>query len=171
MSLTVLLGHGASGSAETMRPYVDGLTKRGVAAATVPESGRLPMKAERAMEVFRAQVDGRKDVVLGGQSYGGRVASMVAAEDGAAGLVFLSYPLHRPGHPDEARTQHWPGLKCPALFLSGDADPFARIELLRAAVAKLAGAELHVYPGVGHGLNKVRDDALDRVAEFVKALG
>jgi pimeloyl-ACP methyl ester carboxylesterase len=56
------------------------------------------------------------------------------------------------------------------LLLSGDADPFARIGLLRDAVKQLPHAELHAYPGVGHGLRPVLDDALERVMDFVRAL-
>jgi pimeloyl-ACP methyl ester carboxylesterase len=56
------------------------------------------------------------------------------------------------------------------LLLSGEADPFARIELLRAAVPRLRQAELVTYPSVGHGLAPVLDDALDRVVRFIDAL-
>jgi pimeloyl-ACP methyl ester carboxylesterase len=53
------------------------------------------------------------------------------------------------------------------LLLSGEADPFARIELLRSAVPLLRDAELHTYPRLGHSLKPVLDDALDRAAEFL----
>jgi hypothetical protein len=111
-------------------------------------------------------------VVIGGQSFGGRVASLIAAEEPPAGLVLLCYPLHRPGHPETAdeRTAHWPRIGCPVLLLSGEADPFARIELLRAAVPQLPEAELVTYPGIGHGLNRVREDALDRIAAWLSGL-
>ena len=56
------------------------------------------------------------------------------------------------------------------LLLSGDADPMARIDLLRAAVTRLPNAELVVYPRLGHWLGSVLDDALDRVAGFARAL-
>ena len=154
-----------------MKPHVDGLTRRGVAAFTVPAEGRLPMPAERAIPVFVATAGELTTAVLGGQSYGGRVASLCAAANGCAGLVLFSYPLHRPGHPDELRTTHWPAISCPVLLLSGEADPFARIELLREAVALLPQAELVTYPRVGHGLRSAAlEDALDRAAAFVKAL-
>ena len=52
----ILLGHGAAGNAESMRPYVEGLAKRGLEAATVPATGKLPMSAEKAMDVFRAML-------------------------------------------------------------------------------------------------------------------
>jgi hypothetical protein len=98
------------------------------------------------------------------------MASMLAAQTPVRGLVLFSYPLHRPGFPDQMRTEHWPRIACPVLLLSGDRDPFARIDLLRATVPTLARAELVVYPGLGHGLLPVLDDALDRVAGFLRAL-
>ena len=53
------------------------------------------------------------------------------------------------------------------LLLSGESDPFARIDLLRRHVQTLRDAELVTYPGFGHGLTKVMDDAVGRIAEFV----
>jgi hypothetical protein len=168
-SLPVLLAHGASGTAALMRPHVDGLRVRGVDATAID----LPKgRAERAIPVYAARLAALGGPgVIGGHSFGGRVASMLAASDAGAavaGLVLLSYPLHRPGHPDEQRTEHWSDIRCPVLFLSGDADPFARIELLHRAVASLTGAELVVYRRAGHGLGGVLDDALDQVAAFVR---
>src|SRR3990172_5303891 len=85
-------------------------------------------------------------LVIGGQSYGGRVASLLAAREPGfcAGLVLFSYPLHRPGRPDgDERTTHWPLITVPVLLLSGGSAPFARLDLLRAAVAtRLPRAEL-----------------------------
>jgi predicted alpha/beta-hydrolase family hydrolase len=153
-----------------MRPHVAGLEKRGVRARAID----LPKgKAERALPVFAAAVDeagGGGRAVIGGHSYGGRVASMLAAERDVLGLVLFSYPLHRPGHPEELRVEHWPRIACPVLLLSGESDPFARVELLREKVPLLRKATLHTYPGVQHGLGPVLDDALDRVAEFVRSL-
>ncbi|MEA2672319.1 MAG: uncharacterized protein QOG45_2539 [Chloroflexota bacterium] len=165
----VILGHGASGTAASMRPHVEGLRVRGVAA----EALDLPKgRAERAVVTFAAAVRPHgAAVVVGGHSYGGRVASMLAAEEPVAGLVLLSYPLHRPGHPEELRTEHWPRIGCPVLLLSGESDPFARIELLRTAVPLLADARLVTYPRTGHGLSAVLDDALDHIAAFVAAVG
>ena len=55
------------------------------------------------------------------------------------------------------------------LLLSGDRDPFAKVTLLRDAVRRLPAAELIVYPGVGHGIAPVFDEAFDRIAAFLKA--
>ncbi|MGH2484179.1 MAG: alpha/beta fold hydrolase, partial [Candidatus Limnocylindria bacterium] len=58
----------------------------------------------------------------------------------------------------------------PVLLLSGESDPFARIQLLREVVPRLADAQLVTYPRLGHGLNAVREDALDRIASWLKEL-
>jgi predicted alpha/beta-hydrolase family hydrolase len=167
----IYLAHGASGNAASMRPHVEGLRKRGLEAEAV---GLTVGLAERSVPSYRAQVDELADAVIGGQSFGGRVASLLAAgqgpEEEPKGLVLLSYPLHRPGKPDALRTEHWPHIACPVLLLSGEADPFARIDLLRTEVPKLQDAELVTYPRLGHGLARVLDDVLDRVARFATAL-
>jgi predicted alpha/beta-hydrolase family hydrolase len=172
MDLHCYLGHGASGTAASMTPYVEGLRARGIAATAIDLPKR---KAEDAVTAFHQVVPDAAGIVVGGQSYGGRVASLAAAEPGASytALVLFCYPLHPPGAPDraEARTAHWPSIRCPVLLLSGEADPFAKIDLLRAAVPRLGGpAELVTYPRVGHGLRPVLDDALDRVATFLRAI-
>jgi uncharacterized protein len=164
------LGHGASGDASSMRPFVDGLRRRGLAADAV----NLPKRrAEDAVPAWRAAVPDGPATVVGGHSYGGRVASLAtAAGAGYAGLVLFSYPLHPPGRPErtEARIAHWPAIDCPVLLLSGEADPFARIELLRISVGLLPHHELVTYPRLGHTLRPVLDDVLDRVQAFVGAL-
>ena len=148
-----------------MRPYAKALEKRQLKASAID----LPVgKAERAVPVFIQKVPA--DSVAGGHSYGGRVASMAATDATYAALVLLSYPLHRPGHPEDLRTEHWSRITCPVLFLSGESDPFARIELLKSSVRLLPQAELVTFPGVGHGLLPVIDDAMDRVAAFVRRL-
>jgi predicted alpha/beta-hydrolase family hydrolase len=84
--------------------------------------------------------------------------------------VLFSYPLHPPGGHDRAaaRSAHLPSIRCPTLFLSGESDPFARIDLLRTAAAREAGpAELVTYPKLGHTLKPVLEDVLDRVARFL----
>ncbi len=171
MSVRCYLGHGASGTAASMAPFVAGLRKRGVEAVAIDLPKR---KAEEALPAFHAVVPSAADVAVGGHSFGGRVASLAAAEPNApyAGLVLFSYPLHPPGKPErtEARIAHWPAIDCPVLLLSGEADPFARIELLRTAIGLLGDAELVTYPRLGHTLKPVLDDALDRAAAFLTGL-
>ncbi len=167
----VYLGHGASGHAASMSPWIDGLRSRGFEAHAL----ELPRRrAEDAIATFEAQVPDEAGVVVGGHSYGGRVASLSAAGVGGgdrryAGLICLSYPLHRPGAPETAaaRTAHWPSIGIPALLLSGASDPFATIDLLRAAMPGLADGRLVTYPRLGHSLKPVLDHALDRMAAFL----
>lgn len=189
----IFLGHGASGTSASMAPFVAGLGLRGIEATAIDLPRR---RAEDAVSAWRAAVPdgggeaggggavggagqvgagGRAGVAVGGHSYGGRVASLAAAEPGTGyhALVLFSYPLHPPGAPEraEARIAHWPRIQCPVLVLSGEADPFARIELLRRAVGLLSDASLVTYPRLGHGLRPVLDDVLDRVAAFLRELG
>jgi hypothetical protein len=148
-----------------MMPHIRGLEARGVPAQAV----QLPKSnAERAVPVYLAAAPPSPQTIVGGQSFGGRVASLLAAEHVYGGLVLLSYPLHAPGAPDrwDERTAHWPQIGCPVLLLSGDRDQFARIELLRTAAKRLPDAELVVYPGLRHGIGPQLADALDRIAEF-----
>ena len=161
----VVLGHGASGTAASMKPYVVGFKRRGIDALAVDLPKSNP---ERAAQVF-VERSGR-DVVGGGQSYGGRMASMAAIEAEFAGLVLFSYPLHRPGFPDQLRTAHFKQIRCPVLFLSGDRDPFARIDLLKKWVKVVPDARLEIFPGEGHGLLAVLDQALDVATKFIKSL-
>ena len=63
---------------------------------------------------------------LGGKSMGGRVASLLAAREGAPGLALCGYPFHPPGKPERTRLSHWPQLTCPVQVLQGTRDPFGR---------------------------------------------
>ena len=165
----IFLAPGASGTIERLHPHRDGLVSRGLDVELVP----LPKgAAERAVPVYRAGVPEaiRGSVAIGGHSFGGRVASLIAAESPPAALVLLSYPLHAPGHQDawRDRTAHWPEIRCPVLLLSGESDPFARLDLLRSAVARLPDATLRTWPRLGHGLGPVLEEALDAVATFLR---
>jgi uncharacterized protein len=173
--MRVILAPGASGRPGSLEPHVQGLAERAVSASVIV----LPLRrAEAAVGAYRqavaSVVSPGECSIIGGQSYGGRVASLLAAADVGvyAGLVCFSYPLHRPGDPDWlARTSHWLSLDLPVLLLSGEADPFARVDLLRRACGeRLTRAELVTYPSVGHGLGPVLSDALDRVAAFASSV-
>jgi predicted alpha/beta-hydrolase family hydrolase len=167
---TVILAPGASGNPASVSPFVQALIAVGIPARVIS----LPRgSAERALPVFRKEAGDEPALVVGGQSFGGRVASLLAAERQVAGLVLICYPLHPPGRHQrwDERTAHWRSLECPTLLLSGDRDPFARVDLLRGAVQRLPNAELQIYPGIGHGLRAVRDDAAERITRFVQELG
>lgn len=171
----LVLGHGASGSAATMAPHVAGLLARGVDARAID----LPRgRAERAVPLFARLLEEAPGIAVGGHSFGGRVASIAAADACDEGrpplaLVLLSYPLHAPGRPDawDERTAHWPRLTCPVILLTGTSDPFVTPALLERALAeRLPAAELVTYPRLGHGLGPVLADVLDRIAAFLARL-
>jgi predicted alpha/beta-hydrolase family hydrolase len=107
---------------------------------------------QNAVAAMRKIVSGR--IVLGGQSYGGRQASMLLAEEKLAdGLLLLSYPLHAPSRPDQPRIQHLPKLHVPILFVHGTRDPFGSIEEIETARKLIpAKTELLVVEGAGHDL-------------------
>ena len=109
----------------------------------------------RAVEVMREIGPAR--TFLGGHSYGGRQASMLAAEDPtvASGLLLLSYPLHPPEKPKQLRTGHFPNLQTPALFVHGCRDPFGSLEEMQSARALIpARNELLHIEGAGHDLGR-----------------
>jgi predicted alpha/beta-hydrolase family hydrolase len=169
----LVVGHGAGAGMD--HPFIVGfceaLAGEGIAALRFNfpymEAGRRsPDQAPNAIAAFRAAFDaataraGGRAVLAGGKSYGGRIASMAAA-DGmpAAALVFLGYPLHPPGKPDRIRDEHLYTLEIPMLFLHGTKDPFADPALLAAVVEKLGDrATLVDVEGAGHSFERSRKD-------------
>jgi predicted alpha/beta-hydrolase family hydrolase len=133
----------------------------------------------RAVEVMRGMAKGR--VFLGGISYGGRMASMAAAEDAKLcdGLLLLSYPLHPPGKPQQLRLAHLAKIAVPTLFVSGDKDQFGSPEELAAALKTMPSKPtLLTIPGVGHDLGfgkraqkKMEDLPQQILQAFTKKVG
>ncbi len=100
-------------------------------------------------------------VYLGGHSYGGRQASMLAAEEAklADALLLLSYPLHPPTRPDQLRTAHWSALQTPSFFVHGTKDPFGSVTEVQSALPLIAApAQLVTIEGAGHELARARFD-------------
>ncbi len=127
---------------------------------------------KNAAVAARKLVSGK--IILGGQSYGGRQASMLCADelDSADGLLLLSYPLHAPGKSDRLRTQHLPQLDIPVLVVQGTKDPFGSIDEIQAALTLIPGrTKLLRVDDAGHDLGfkgKSRNDDLTEkiVTEF-----
>ena len=98
--------------------------------ATRAEGKRRPPNSAKVLEqswstVIEELIDeGASQLVIGGKSMGGRIASMVADAHGVAGLVCLGYPFHPPGKPEKTRTAHLQDLHTPTLMLQGERDPF-----------------------------------------------
>ena len=170
--LVMTHGAGSNANAPMLIAIAESLAARGwlVLRCDLPYRQRRPggpprpaeAAADRAglraaVEQIRPMVAGR--VVLGGHSYGGRQASMLAAEEPkvADALLLCSYPLHPPGQPDKLRTQHLPKIDIPVLFVHGTKDPFGSPEEMGTAVKLVAKARLIFIDGAGHDLNRGKD--------------
>jgi hypothetical protein len=170
----LVLTHGAGSSSESplLVALAEALAARGLVVLRCdlpfrqarPFGPPSPAGAATDRAGLRAAVDalartGPRRISVGGHSYGGRQASLLAAEDPsfARGLLLLAYPLHPPGRPGELRTSHFPRLRTPVLFVHGTADPFGSVAELRGAMALIpAPTTLHLEPGVGHDLGAGR---------------
>jgi hypothetical protein len=116
---------------------------------------------------------------------GGRMTSLAAAEAalaGVRGLVFFGFPLHPAGRPSTERAEHLARVDLPLLFLQGERDQLAGLDLLRPACAGLgARATLHVVPTADHGFQvlkssgrsdaEVQGDLARTVAAWAATLG
>jgi len=122
----------------------------GVAKAAQKDREGIRLAAQALREITADQ-----PLYIAGHSYGGRQATMLAAEDAsvADALLLLSYPLHAPGKPEAVRTQHFPALNTPALFVHGTRDSFGSIVEMEAALALIpARHQLMAVDGGRHGL-------------------
>lgn len=98
---------------------------------------------------------------------------MLAAEDAAVAdaLLLFSYPLHVPDKPEKLRTEHFPQLRTPALFVHGTKDPFGTPQEMRKGLALIpARHELQLVEGAGHDLRKGAFDLEAMVAEITGLL-
>ena len=120
-------------------------------------------------EILRIRKVTSEPVILGGASYGGRQASILASEEAALadGLLLLSYPLHPPGKPGQLRTAHLPGLRVPVLFVHGSRDPFGTIEEIEAAI-RLIPSRTRLVPveRAGHDLKGAAPAVASAFQEF-----
>jgi len=155
----VLLAHGAGADMHSANLVA---FARALAAAGIPalrfnfaykSAGRSsPPKAETLQNELRdarAELARRTklpldQLVVGGRSMGGRVASYVAADasdpgDRALGLLLLGYPLHAPGRAQQQRVEHFPKLVMPVLFVEGTRDTFGTPEELKSAARAIKG--------------------------------
>ena len=151
----VVLAHGAGGDRDSvlLRNLYDEWARRGWLAVrynlpyrrrrpTGPPSGAAATDRAGIVEaigVCRGLCGG--PLIAGGHSYGGRQTSMVVASGDATAdlLTLFSYPVHPPGKPERARTEHLPGITVPTVFTHGTSDPFGTPDELRAAAALVTG--------------------------------
>lgn len=158
-----LLAHGAGGSrrSQFMRRAADGLAAGGRAVLAfdypyvergrrAPDRPEVLLASHGAVHAWWRERVG-EEIVLGGKSMGGRMASHLVAEGAQArGLVFFGYPLHPPGRPERLRDAHLPGIGVPMLFLAGTRDPFCRLDLLEGVTGRLSRTRVEVIEGGDH---------------------
>ena len=170
-----------------------GLAARGIHAATfdfdyMARGKHVPDRPQVLEARWREAIDEARNrfkglpLFIGGKSMGGRIASQVAAQDvpGVSGLVFLGYPLHPPGRPEQRRDAHLPDIKVPLLFVQGSRDAFGTADEIRALLPRLANATLHEVGGGDHSFkiagrgapkpDAVLDSILDSAAGWMLKL-
>ncbi len=187
MEAILILGHGANNTMD--HPVIKGvgerLAKEGVVTARFnfpyAEAGRQRPDPDPVLEgTFRLVAEYLSEaeefkglgLFLGGKSMGGRIAAQLVAQGlGANGLVFLGYPLHPPGRPEQLRDRPLYLLPCPALFVQGASDPFCHFDRLGPVLAKMpVRTDLHVLPGLGHSFESgktIAAETLDEVARVI----
>jgi len=162
-SSSLILGHGA-GTGQTsgfMVSFAEALAERGVNIVTFnflyAEQGRsVPDRTDKLEQCYRAVIDAvradrtlsKNGVAVGGKSMGGRIASQVVASgvSDIAGLVFLGYPLHPPGKPEQLRSKHLQLIKTPMLFVQGSRDSFGTPAELRDVLKKPGASASKALP-------------------------
>jgi predicted alpha/beta-hydrolase family hydrolase len=194
-SATIALAHGAG--AGMTHPFLEGLATALVADGFAVlrfvfpyvEAGRRmpgPVAAATrtwaAVQEWFAETSAPGAFVAAGKSYGGRMASVAAAEGliTPAALVYLGYPLHPPGRPEKLRAEHLSRVSAPQFFVEGENDPFVDPhEQLVEAVASCPDARVHWIAGATHsfevkGARRPADEIgaglAPVVAGFVRAL-
>ena len=171
--LLYVLAHGAG--AGMRHPFLESIAQRlaarGIATlryqfpymerrAGRPDSLAIAAATVRAAVAEAARVAPGLPLVAGGKSFGGRMTSTAQAEaplPGVRGLLFLGFPLHPPGRPDDKRAQHLAQVRIPMLFLQGTRDEFADLTLLRPVVQRLGErATLHLVEGGDHSFHVLK---------------
>ncbi len=180
LALVLTHGAGANANAALLVKVADAFAEAGffVLRYDLPFRQRKPFgpphpsTAQQDRDGLREAVERMKEhaarICLGGHSYGGRQASMLAAETPGLvqGLLLLSYPLHPPNKPEQARTSHFAQLKTPTLFVHGTKDGFGSEEEMNNAIGLIPGRRrLEVISGAGHDLKKGAFDLKERIVK------
>ena len=188
--LILVLAHGAGAPMDSpfMTTFAEGLGDRGLRVARFefpymaarrtdgrkrPPDGQAKL-LESWRQAFKALQPGR--LAIGGKSMGGRMASLVADEIRAVGLVCLGYPFHPPGKPERLRTTHLETIETPGLIVQGTRDPFGTraevegyklSEALRFHWAEDGNHDLAPRKTSGRSVADTWSQAMDAVAEFL----
>ncbi|HEX5601435.1 MAG TPA: alpha/beta family hydrolase [Pyrinomonadaceae bacterium] len=201
--VTVVLGHGAGASQASgfMRMYAKGLAARGLDAMTFNfvymEQGRsVPDQKHKLESCFEAVIETAlkhkklkgNQVVIGGKSMGGRIASQVMAGEhretfanDVVGLVFLGYPLHPPGQSTKLRVEHLEHIKKPMLFVQGTRDALGSPDEIKPWIKNLRPApKIHEIEGGDHSFkapkkfglspDQIFETSMDEIDRWIRSL-
>jgi len=185
-------GAGAGMAHSTMESNAQGLADRGIATLRYqflymekgskrPDAPKLAHAVVRAAAAEAVRLVPDLPMFAGGRSFGGRMTSQAQADapiPGIEGLAFLGFPLHPAGKPGIERAEHLARIEVPMLFVSGDRDALAELDLLRPVVAGLGGrATLHLVSHADHSFRvaarsgrtaaDAEGEALDAVANWI----
>jgi predicted alpha/beta-hydrolase family hydrolase len=191
---TIALAHGAGAAMDT--PYLaffaTGLAERGYRVvrfefpymAGFRKTGKRkpPDRAPVLRETWLQVIDtlGRENLVIGGKSMGGRIASLVADEAEVAGLVCLGYPFHPVGKADRLRVEHLEAIKTPTLIVQGERDPFGTPDEVAAYklslaihVAWIGDGDHSLVPRKSSGRTEQQNwaEAVNEIEGFIASLG
>ncbi len=199
---TLILAHGAGANQLSgfMRMFAAGLAERDVNVLTfnflyIEQGRRSPDPKARLESCYRAVITAALELpkvrgtrlIIGGKSMGGRIGSQVAAApsdevtDAVSGLVFLGYPLHPPGKPEQMRDKHLKEIRAPMLFIQGTRDAFGTAEEIQLVINRLKlNASLKPIEGGDHSFKvpksspisqqQVYEDAMLATVEWVGQL-
>jgi predicted alpha/beta-hydrolase family hydrolase len=161
-------GAGAGMTHKSMSAIAEGLAARAIATLRYnflymergskrPDAPALAHAAVRAAVTEAGRLAPELALFAGGKSFGGRMTSQAQANaplPGVRGLVFFAFPLHPAGKPGDERAAHLDEVKLPMLFLQGDNDALANLELLRPATARLGDrATLRLFADADHSFH------------------
>ena len=188
-------GAGAGMTHKAMESNAQGLATRGIATLRYQfpymekgskrvDAPKVAHAAVRAAVTEAARLGPDLPLFAGGRSFGGRMTSQAQAIEGlpgVRGLAFIGFPLHPAGKPGTERAEHLAQVQVPMLFVSGDRDALAEIELLKPVVAGLGDhATLHLVKAADHSLKvpaksgrtsaEAEAEALDAIAEWMLRL-
>jgi predicted alpha/beta-hydrolase family hydrolase len=188
-------GAGAGMTHKSMESNAEGLAARGIATLRYqfpymekgskrPDPPRIAHAAVRAAAAEAARLAPDLPLFAGGRSFGGRMTSQAQAVEalpGVRGLAFLGFPLHPAGKPGIERAEHLARVEVPMLFVSGERDALAELDLLRPVVAgRGERATLHLVARADHSLKvpaksgrtaaEAEAEALDAMAEWMLGL-
>ncbi|QFT10591.1 alpha/beta fold hydrolase [Vibrio sp. THAF190c] len=139
---TFVFAHGAGAGMdhEFMQSVAKGLAFKGIRVIRFnfpymikrAEDGkrRPPDRAPKLLEAYQEvieQIDAQQ-LVIGGKSMGGRMASHLSEHEKVAGVACLGFPFHPPGKPDKYKGEHLAELSKACLILQGERDTFGKRE-------------------------------------------